>query len=180
MTTMQQLVVGVFRDRTQAEQAINELHQAGFDHHQIRLAGQGVSTGGIIDKIKSVLTGQDIEAGGVYDDLVDMGTPPEDADYYQSEFEAGRSIVAVTGTGVPLVAINILARYGGYGAKQRSDQAPEYDKGPDVREPTSEDVNAELNGADEQSAQAPEYDKGIDAQEPASEDVKAEPHRSTF
>ncbi len=181
MTTMQQLIVGVFRDRTQAEQAINELHQAGFDHRQIRFAGQGVSTGGIIDKIKSVFIGQDIAAGGVYDDLVDMGTPPEDAHYYQSEFEAGHSIVTITGTGVPLVAINILARYGGYGAKQRSDQAPEYDKSTDaVQEPTTEGVNAELNGTDGQSAQTPEYEKGTDVQEPTSEDVNAEPYRSTF
>ena len=180
MTTMQELVVGVFQDRTQAEQAINELHQAGFDHRQIRFAGQGVSTGGIIDKIKSVLTGQDIAAGGVYDDLVDMGTPPGDAHYYQSEFEAGHSIVTVLGTGVPLVAIDILARYGGYGAKQRSDQAPEYDMGPSAPEPTTEDVNAELNGADEQSAQALDYGEGTNVQEPGTEDVNKEPRRSTL
>jgi hypothetical protein len=179
MTTIQQLVVGVFRDHTQAEQAINELHQAGFDHHQIRFAGQGISTGGVLEKIKSVFTGQDISAGGVYDDLVNMGTPPEDARYYQNEFEAGRCIVAVQGTGVPLVAIDILARYGGYGAQQRSAQAPDYDKDPSAQEPTTEDVNAELDGADEQSAQAPDYDKGTDAREPTAEDANAEPHRST-
>jgi hypothetical protein len=175
MTTMQQLVVGVFRDRTQAEQAINELHQAGFDPRQIRFAGQGTSTSGILEKIKSVLTGQDISAGGeIYDDLVNMGTPPEDARYYQSELEAGHSIVAVTGTGVPLVAIDILARYGGYGAKQRSDQVLDYDTGPGAQEPTGEDVNAEFDGADEQSAQVPEYNKETDEQEPSSEDVNQE------
>jgi hypothetical protein len=156
MTTMQQLVVGVFRDHAQAEQAINELHQAGFDHRQIRFAGQGISTGGLLEKIKSVFTVQDIAAGGIYDDLVSMGIPAEDARYYQNEFEAGHSIVTVLGTGVPLVAINILARYGGYGAQQRSDQAADYEKGAGAQGSTNEDVNAKLDGADEGSAQAPD------------------------
>ena len=70
MTTAQQLVMGVFRDHAQAEQAINELLQAGFDHHQIRFAGRGISTGGMLEKIKSLFTGQDISSGGIYDDLV--------------------------------------------------------------------------------------------------------------
>lgn len=144
MTTTQQLVVGVFRDRTQAEQAVNELLQAGFDSHQIRFAEQGTSTGGMLDKIKSVFTGQDISAGGIYSDLVNMGAPPEDARYYQSEFEAGRSIVAVVGTGGLQEAITVLARHGGYGANQRFAQSTNYGKGPGVQEPTAEDV-AEYN-----------------------------------
>ncbi len=118
-TAQQQLVVGVFRDHAQAEQAIHELLQAGFDHHQIRFAGRGISTGGMLEKIKSLFTGQDVSAGGVYDDLVKMGAPPEDARYYQSEFEAGRSIVAVLATTGIQEAINILVRHGGYGANQR-------------------------------------------------------------
>ena len=179
MTTMQQFVVGVFRDRAQAEQAINELHQAGFDHRQIRFAGQGIPTGGILEQIKSVFTGQDIAAGGIYDDLVNMGTPPQDARFYQSEFEAGRYIVAVLGTGVPLIAINILARYGGYGADQRSTQSTDYGEGTGPQKPANENVNAELNGADEGSAQAPDYNKQSDVQEPTNEDANAEPHRST-
>ena len=73
MTTGQQLVIGIFRDHAQAEQAINELLQAGFAHHQIRFAGRGISSGGVFEKIKSLFTGQDISAGGIYDDLVKMG-----------------------------------------------------------------------------------------------------------
>jgi uncharacterized protein (TIGR02271 family) len=122
MTTMQRLVVGVFRDRAQAEQAIHELLQAGFDHHQIRFAGSELATGGVFDKIKNVITGQNVSAGGIYDDLVDMGAPPDDARYYQTEFEAGRSIMAVLGTGGMQEAINILVRHGGYGANQRFGQ----------------------------------------------------------
>ena len=123
MTTGQQLVIGIFRDHAQAEQAINELLQAGFAHHQIRFAGRGISSGGIFEKIKSLFTGQDISAGGIYDDLVKMGAPPEDARYYQSEFEAGRSIVVVQGAGNMQEAINTLVRHGAYGANQRFAQS---------------------------------------------------------
>jgi hypothetical protein len=171
MTTMQQLVVGVFRDHAQAEQAINELQQAGFDNHQIRFAGHGISTGGILEKIKSVFTGQDMSVGEIYDDLVNMGTPPEDARYYQNEFEAGHSIVAVQGTGVPLVAKNILARYGGYGANQRLTQSPDYDQDTGTPEPTSEDVYTEPRRPD----QRPDYDKGTGVPEQAPEDIDTEP-----
>lgn len=139
MTTMQQLVVGVFQDHAQAEQAVNELLQAGFGHHQIRFAGRGTSTGGILEKIKSLFTGQDISAGGIYDDLVDMGAPPEAARYYQSEFEAGRSIVAVQGSGRMQEATDILVRHGGYGVNQRSAQAAAHGTPASTQKPTTED-----------------------------------------
>jgi uncharacterized protein (TIGR02271 family) len=139
MTTTQQLVISVFRDHAQAEQAIDELLQAGFAHHQIHFAGRGISAGGILEKIKSLLTGQDMSTGGIYDDLVKMGAPPEDARYYQSEFEAGRSIVVVQGTGDMQRAINILVRHGGYGANQRFAQSPGYGTATGVQGPTTED-----------------------------------------
>src|SRR2546421_9993824 len=140
MTTIQQLVVSVFRDRSEAEQAINELLQAGFDNHQIRFAERGAAAGGLLEKIKSVFTGQDISAGGIYDDLVQMGAPAEDARYYQDEFEAGRSIVAVLGTTGLQEAISILAGHGGYGANQRFAQGREAG----AQEPSSEEA-AEYN-----------------------------------
>jgi len=120
MTTTPQLVIGAFQDHTQAEQAINELLQAGFDNQQIRFAGRGISTGGILGKIKTMFAGQDMSPGGVYDDLVKMGIPTEEAHYYQGEFEAGRSIVAVLANGNAQNAVNILVRHGGYGADQRA------------------------------------------------------------
>lgn len=139
MTTTQQLVVSVFRDRAQAEQAIDELLRTGFAHHQIHFAGRGAATGGILEKIKSLFTGQDISAGGIYDDLVRMGTPPEDARYYQSEFEAGHTIVAAQGPGDMQKAVNILVRHGGYGANQRFAQSAGYGTGAGVKGPTTED-----------------------------------------
>jgi len=146
MTTVQQLVVGVFRDRAQAEQAVDELLRAGFDNRQIRFAAQGASTGGVLEKIKSVFTGQDTLASGIYDELTSLGVSPEDARYYQSEFEAGHSIVAVMGTGRMQDAAAILARYGGYSAAhQHSAQSAPYGQGAGVQEPSSRDVNTEYN-----------------------------------
>ena len=54
MTAMQQIVVGVFDDRSQAEQAINELLNNGFSSDQIRFSGHGASTGGILDSLKAM------------------------------------------------------------------------------------------------------------------------------
>jgi hypothetical protein len=145
MTTTQQLVADVFRDRAQAEQAVNELLQAGFDKNQIRFAGQGVPTGGMLGKFKSLFTGQEVSTDGVYNDLVNMGIPPEDAHYYQSEFAAGRTLVVVLGTGGMQEAMNILARCGGHGANQRFAQSANNVQGAGVQEPTSEDANTEYN-----------------------------------
>jgi uncharacterized protein (TIGR02271 family) len=124
MTTTPQTVVAVFDDRTQAEQAINELQNAGISSDQIRFAGQGTSSGGILASIKSLFTGQ--QTGQAYDDLVDMGVPADDARYYQQEYEAGRSIVAVLADGRMQEVTDILARYGGYAANQRFAQTADY------------------------------------------------------
>src|SRR5437764_1882821 len=117
MTTRQQMVVAVFDERAQAEQEVNALQNAGINAEQLRFAGQGTSSGGILDKIKSVFTGQ--ETGTIYNDLVDMGVPQDDASYYQREFEVGHSIVAVPAAGRMQEVTDILARYGGYGANRR-------------------------------------------------------------
>jgi len=117
MTTTQQVIVGVFDDRSQAEQAVNELLQTGFSNDQIRYSGHGASSGGVLEKLKSLFTGQD--TGRVYDDLVDLGVSADDANHYQREFEAGRAIVAVLAGGHMQDATSILSRYGGYGSSRR-------------------------------------------------------------
>lgn len=150
---MQQIMVGIFRDHAQAEQAINELLQAGFDHHQIRFAGRGTSTGGILEKIKSLFTGQDTTTSGIYDDLVKMGVPSEDARHYQSEFEAEHSIVAVQANGRMQEASNIMLRHGGYGIDQRSTQSTAYG-----------------TAAGERSAQSTGYSAATGVREPTTED----------
>jgi len=127
MTTAQQVVVGVFDDRAQAERAVDELVQSGFSNDQIRYSGHGTSSGGVLETLKSLFTGQ--ETGGVYDDLVGMGVQQDDANYYQHEFEGGRSIVSVLTGDRTEDATSILEQYGGYGAGRRSDQAANYASG---------------------------------------------------
>lgn len=123
MTTKQQIIVGIFQDRAQAEEAVHELLQAGFAHHQVHFASREPSTGGILEKIKNLFTGQDTSAGGLYNDLINMGAPAEDARYYQNEFNAGRSIVVVQTPNRRMQDVtSMLMRHGGYGAGQRSAQ----------------------------------------------------------
>jgi uncharacterized protein (TIGR02271 family) len=124
MTTTQQVVVGVFDDRAQAEQAVDELMRVGFSNDEIRYSGHGASSGGMLETLKSLFTGQD--TGRVYDDLVDLGVSADDASYYQQEFEAGRTIVAVLAGGRMQDATSIMARYGGYGASRRFAGAGDY------------------------------------------------------
>src|SRR3989440_5836362 len=124
MTTTQRLVVAVFDDRAQAEQAVNELENTGFSGDQIRFAGHGASSGGILDSLKNLFTGQ--ETGSVYNDLISMGVAQDDATYFQREYEAGRSIVTVLAGERMQEATAILTRYGGYSANRRSGQTTHY------------------------------------------------------
>ena len=138
MTTTQQVIVGVFDDRSQAEQAVNELLQAGFSDDQIRYSAHGTSGGGILATLKSLFTGKDTDR--VYDDLVGLGVSRDDASYYQREFEAGRDIVAVLADGRMQEATSILARHGGYGASRRSAGAGDYTTDTDAAQTGAEDV----------------------------------------
>jgi len=117
-TTDRSTVVGVFSDDAQAQQAINALRQVGFSDDQISYSGHGTSSGGFLAGLKSFFTGEDYAAGGAYDDLVGMGMPEEDARSYQRQYEAGRSIVAVTGGSRMQEASTLLSQYGGYGANR--------------------------------------------------------------
>ena len=114
-------VVGVFKSRAQAEQAVEALQQNGFSDEQIMFAGHGPSsTGSILDQLKSLFAGQNTPTGSVINDLISMGVPAGDADYYQHEYEAGRSIVIVTTNGPRQEPVDILASCGGYGNNKPS------------------------------------------------------------
>jgi len=113
-TTENPLAVGVFRDHSLAEQAVEALLQAGFRDDEITLWGQGASTGGFLGTLMSKRSGQGTEMGSISGSLVEMGKPQEDADYYQHETEAGRSVVAIRSYGHRQEASDILYRAGAY------------------------------------------------------------------
>lgn len=53
-------------------------------------------------------------AAGIGGALVGLGMSEEDAEHYESEFKAGRTIVTVHGTANTALAQSILSQHGGY------------------------------------------------------------------
>ena len=115
-TTESPIVVGVFRDRALARQAIDELRHTGFRDDQISLLGQGASAGGLVDTLLNKFSGQENTTDHLYDNLVAQDVPEEEAHYYQSEAEADRVIVMVQSYGHQQEAKDILHQYGAYDA----------------------------------------------------------------
>ena len=66
-TTDQPLIVGVFRDRALAKQAIEELRHVGFRDDEILVNGHEARAGGFIDHLASTLTGQEAPDGRLAD-----------------------------------------------------------------------------------------------------------------
>jgi uncharacterized protein (TIGR02271 family) len=94
----------VFQDNSQAQQAINDLMNAGFSNDQIKYS---VNKGG----------------GGIADDLADLGLQQSEANFYNNEFEQGHTIVTVNTTDRQQDAQNILTRDGGYDMNSRASNA---------------------------------------------------------
>ena len=105
------LVVGVFRDHALAQQAVDELRHAGFRNDQIWYVGQG---GGLLASFKPKFAEGEDEM--VRDRFVEQGVPDEDTQYYQQEFEAGRTLVIVQAYGHQQKARSILDQFGAYHA----------------------------------------------------------------
>ncbi len=119
-TQQQSMIVGIFQNDADAEKAVTQLKQAGFDRDQIEFAHHGGSTGGgALSGLKRLFTGKGETASDVYNDLTGMGVPEQDARNYQREYEIGRSIVAVTGNSRLEEAKTIFATNGAYGGANR-------------------------------------------------------------
>src|SRR5947209_1760334 len=119
-TTESPIVVGVFRERALAEQAVDELRHAGFRDDQIRYSGKGAMAGGFLETLMSKFSGQGDES--VFDALTEQGIPKDEIEYYQHEYDAGSAIVSVQSYGRQQEASDILSRFGAYDARSR----PEY------------------------------------------------------
>ncbi len=113
-TTERPMVLGVFRDRSLAQQAIDELRHAGFRDDEISVNGHAARAGGLIDHLASAITGHEAANGQLSAELVSKGVPENEADYYQHELEAGATVVAVESYGHQQQAQNILHRFGAY------------------------------------------------------------------
>jgi len=118
-TTESPIVVGVFRERALAEQAVDELRHAGFRDDQIRYSGKGAMAGGLLETLMSKFSGQG--DGSVFDALTEQGIPKDELEYYQHEYERGSEIVTVQSYGRQQEASDILSRFGAYDARSRTE-----------------------------------------------------------
>lgn len=108
-------IVGVFRDRSAAEQAIDALYNAGFAHEQIQYSIPGTS-GSFLKDLKSLFTGTSTSEGHLANDLTNMGLSDAEAQYYSNEYNNGNLILAVRAPGREMEAMQVLHQYGAYNA----------------------------------------------------------------
>ena len=115
-------MIAVFANRDQANQAIDNLRHAGFSYEQIRLVEHG--TNSFVESLKSLFTGQTTATTNSADDWMRIGVPEQDAHNYQSELDAGRSIVLIKAVASPEQALTILRQSGAYDIAFRFRTAP--------------------------------------------------------
>ncbi len=108
MTTFNRsFVIAVFQDGNQAQQAIQDLMNSGFSRDQIRYSAR---QGG----------------GGITDDLVNMGIPQQEANYYNDQFQQGSTVVTVNTRDQQQQAYDILMRDGGTDFNSSQGQTSNY------------------------------------------------------
>ena len=116
--TEESMVIGVFRDHTLAEQAIDELRHAGFRNDQINLVGHtsGNALGGIMNLFSRRNDTPPDTVAAAPNELESSGIAQEDMPFYQHELEAGNYVVTVQPYGHAKEASDILYRHGAYDA----------------------------------------------------------------
>lgn len=117
------IVFGVFRDRSLAKRAIDELRHVGFRNDEIRLVGETAGTGGLLNHVASTIAGYDADNGQFPQDLTSKGVPIDEVNYYQHEVEVGHIVVIVESYGHYQEARSILYRFGAYDASNLTSQA---------------------------------------------------------
>ncbi len=147
----QSTMIAVFADREQANLAIDNLRRAGYSYDQIRLVERGSNS--FVESIKSMFTGQSTATTNSADDWMRIGIPEQDARNYQSEIDAGRSIVLIKSLNNPEQALSIMRQSGAYDivARLRSAQ-PAMAAGPN---------NPAQAGAYNPNAQAGPYNANV-------------------
>src|SRR5450755_735028 len=98
-------VVGVFTDRSMAEQAMQALHDAGISNEQIHYSATDGS-GGLLENLKSLFTGASSNG-----DFSGLGLSDEEARYYSNEYNKGNSVIAVQAPGQEENVLSVLNRY---------------------------------------------------------------------
>ncbi|HYT43182.1 MAG TPA: hypothetical protein VEP90_12625 [Methylomirabilota bacterium] len=114
MTTTSQnsMLIAVFSGLDQANQAIDNLRHAGFGYNQIRLVDNGTTS--FFEDLKGLFTGHTAAATNSAEDWMRIGVPEQDARFYQSELDAGHSILLSKAINNPEQALSILRQSGAY------------------------------------------------------------------
>ncbi len=106
-------VVGVFTEDLNANLAADELRRVGFSDEEISVSRHQDGENGFMAGLKRLFKGQETTSLATADDFVRMGVPEEDASYYQSQLDAGRTIVLVRVAGQDDQVLHILHKYAG-------------------------------------------------------------------
>ena len=105
-------LIAVFSGSDQANQAIDNLRHSGYGYDQIRLVDNG--TTGFFEDLKGLFTGHSTAATNSADDWMRIGVPEQDARFYQSELDAGHTILLSKAINNPEQALSILRQSGAY------------------------------------------------------------------
>jgi hypothetical protein len=116
-TTPLSTVIGVFADHEQADRAIDELRHSRFSYERIRVVERGM--GGFGDTLKSLFTGQAAMASNTADNLVKMGMPEYEAQYYQRELDANHVLVLMNADDRPEDAFTVMRQNGAFDINSR-------------------------------------------------------------
>ncbi|MBA2678736.1 MAG: hypothetical protein H0U76_10140 [Ktedonobacteraceae bacterium] len=108
-------VVGMFTERAAADDAVEALHNAGFEDERISYSTPGAS-GGFFEDLKSLFTGANPGADNLIHNLTDVGLSSEQAQYYADEYNSGNTILVVNAPGREEQVLSILHQFGAYSA----------------------------------------------------------------
>ncbi len=116
-------VIGVFRNRSAADQAVEALYNAGFERGQMRYIASNTS-GGFFEDLKSFFTGSSANTshaeGDTSNPLAALGLARETAQYYSDEYNKGNPVLVVNALEQGQEALDILKHYGSYNAQINS------------------------------------------------------------
>jgi hypothetical protein len=118
-------VVGVFTEDLYADLAADELRRVGFSDEEISISRHKDEADGFKASLKRLFKGQETIPVATAVDFIQMGVPEQDANYYQSELNAGRTIVLVMVADQQQEVLEILRKHGGITSRRlnRNDQA---------------------------------------------------------
>ena len=100
------VMMGVFRDHTLADQAVQQLRQTEWVGEQVSVLSH--SSGGFLERVRSAF-GERADADQESDGLAQLDLPEEQQQYYQRELENGATIVIAHPAGHQLVLYHLPA-----------------------------------------------------------------------